>query len=176
VGLAAKVLRKTWFQNGIEKYLKRCRFISEISQGLSVLIGLLRLIGLPQLEFIARIVALASPPRQLRHRNYGVLVPNARHHLRRTRLLLRRQASRSTASASRSSARIGGNRQGTLRASVRCKNSCRERPTAGVGKKISDDVLKALASKEFRENLATKGISTLALASGPLQSYYLADL
>jgi hypothetical protein len=37
-------------------------------------------------------------------------------------------------------------------------------------------VLKALASKEFRDNLAIKGISTLALASGPFQTYYLADL
>jgi tripartite-type tricarboxylate transporter receptor subunit TctC len=43
-------------------------------------------------------------------------------------------------------------------------------------KKISDDVLKILASKEFRDNLATKGISTFALASGPFQSYYLADV
>jgi tripartite-type tricarboxylate transporter receptor subunit TctC len=43
-------------------------------------------------------------------------------------------------------------------------------------KKISDDVLKILASKEFRDNLATKGISTFALASGPFQAYYLADV
>jgi tripartite-type tricarboxylate transporter receptor subunit TctC len=43
-------------------------------------------------------------------------------------------------------------------------------------KKISDDVLKVLSSKEFRDNLATKGISTFALASGPFQSYYLADV
>jgi tripartite-type tricarboxylate transporter receptor subunit TctC len=43
-------------------------------------------------------------------------------------------------------------------------------------KKISDDVLKILASKEFRDNLATKGISTFALASGPFQAYYQADI
>jgi tripartite-type tricarboxylate transporter receptor subunit TctC len=43
-------------------------------------------------------------------------------------------------------------------------------------KKISDDVLKVLASKEFRDNLATKGISTFALASGPFQAYYQADI
>jgi tripartite-type tricarboxylate transporter receptor subunit TctC len=43
-------------------------------------------------------------------------------------------------------------------------------------KKISDDVLKILASKEFRDNLASKGISTFALASGPFQAYYQADI
>jgi tripartite-type tricarboxylate transporter receptor subunit TctC len=43
-------------------------------------------------------------------------------------------------------------------------------------KKISDDVLKILASKEFRDNLATKGIATFALASGPFQAYYQADI
>jgi tripartite-type tricarboxylate transporter receptor subunit TctC len=43
-------------------------------------------------------------------------------------------------------------------------------------KKISDDVLKILSTKEFRDSMASKGIAVSAMASGPFRDYYLADI
>ncbi|WVN42619.1 tripartite tricarboxylate transporter substrate binding protein [beta proteobacterium MWH-UniP1] len=43
-------------------------------------------------------------------------------------------------------------------------------------KKISDDVLKILATKEFRESMNTKGITVAPMAPAAFRDYYLADI
>lgn len=43
-------------------------------------------------------------------------------------------------------------------------------------KKVSDDVLKILSSKEFRDSMSAKGITVAPMASAAFRDYYLADI